>query len=96
MATITARAIKGIITTKTWSGLFHHLESPGMIDEAIEAKIINEMPLPIPRWVISSPSHISKVQPAVRQITIRKSFGAVSSPTTLAPDSLPIERKRKT
>ena len=46
--------------------------------EAIEAKIISEIPLPIPRWVISSPSHISRVQPAVRQITIRKTLAKVS------------------
>ena len=38
---------------------------------AIEAKIISEIPLPIPRWVISSPSHISSVQPAVSEITTR-------------------------
>ena len=66
------------------------------IEEAIEAKIISEIPLPIPRWVISSPSHISRVQPAVRQITISIIFGKVRWPTTLAPASLPKERKRKT
>ena len=27
----------------------------------IEAKISSEMPLPMPRWVISSPIHISSV-----------------------------------
>jgi hypothetical protein len=40
----------------------------GMRD-TIEAKIISEMPLPMPRWVISSPIHISSTQPAVRQST---------------------------
>ena len=50
----------------------------------------------MPRWVISSPSHIRSVQPAVRQITISITFGKVSVPSTLAPDSLPNERKRKT
>ena len=29
----------------------------------IEAKISSEMPLPMPRWVISSPIHISSTQP---------------------------------
>ena len=29
----------------------------------IEAKISSEMPLPIPRWVMSSPIHISSTQP---------------------------------
>ena len=60
--TITAIAMKGIITTKTWSGFVHHLRCPGKIREAIEAKIISEMPLPMPRWVISSPSHISSTR----------------------------------
>ncbi|MGH8631777.1 MAG: hypothetical protein ACREU7_13570, partial [Burkholderiales bacterium] len=36
--TITARATNGIITTKTWSGLFHQFEIPGMLPAAIEAK----------------------------------------------------------
>ncbi len=34
------------------------------------AKIISEMPLPTPRWVISSPSHITSTVPAVSVITI--------------------------
>ena len=96
MATITARAMNGIITTKTWSGLLHHCVIPFGSPETIEAKIISEMPLPMPRWVISSPSHISKVAPAVRQMTIRKTLVKVSSPTTLVPAWLPKERKRKT
>ena len=37
----------------------------------IEAKISSEMPLPIPRFVISSPSHISKHVPAVSVTMIR-------------------------
>ena len=69
---------------------------PFGIDEAIEAKIISEMPLPTPRWVMSSPSHIRSVQPAVRQMTISITFGKVSVPRTLVPVSLPKERKRKT
>ena len=40
--------------------------------ETIDAKISSEIPLPIPRWVISSPIHISITQPVVRQITIKK------------------------
>ena len=88
--------MNGIITTKTWSELVHHFWIPVGIPEAIEAKIISEIPLPIPRWVISSPSHISSVVPAVRQITIRKTLGPVSSPTTLVPAWFWNERKRKT
>ena len=34
------------------------------------AKIISEIPLPIPRWVISSPNHISMIVPAVSARTI--------------------------
>ncbi len=87
--------MKGIITTKTWSGLFHHFVIPSGIRETIEAKISSEMPLPIPRWVISSPIHISTVQPAVSVITIRKTFGKVRSPITLVPPTL-CELNRKT
>ncbi len=36
----------------------------------IEAKISSEMPLPIPRFVISSPIHIRSAQPAVSVRTI--------------------------
>ena len=85
MATITASATKGIITTKTWSGLVHQASIPPGSLETIEAKIISEMPLPIPRWVISSPNHISSVQPAVSAITIRRTFGPVRLPSTLVP-----------
>ena len=37
----------------------------------IDAKIRSEMPLPMPRFVICSPNHISSVAPAVRVSTIR-------------------------
>jgi hypothetical protein len=40
-------------------------------DERIEAKISSEMPLPTPRFVISSPIHISSVVPAVSVTTIK-------------------------
>ena len=39
----------------------------------IEAKISSEMPLPMPRFVISSPIHISSVVPAVSVTTISTS-----------------------
>ena len=45
----------------------------------IEAKISSEMPLPTPRWVISSPIHISSVVPAVSVITIRMKRPTVRS-----------------
>ena len=51
----------------------------------------------MPRWVMSSPSHISSVQPAVRQITISITFGKVSVPTHVwRPIRCRSERKRKT
>jgi hypothetical protein len=87
--------MKGIITTKTWSGLFHHFVMPSGIRETIEAKINREIPLPIPRWVISSPIHINTVQPAVNVITIRKTFGKVRSPMMLWLAKL-LEVNRKT
>ncbi len=37
----------------------------------IEAKISSDMPLPIPRWVTSSPSHMRSVAPTVRVIVTR-------------------------
>ena len=73
----------------------HHLEDlvlgrpPAWIPEGsretIEAKISSEMPLPMPRWVISSPIHISMMQPVVRQTTMRKMCGASKWLTTVRP-----------
>ena len=70
--------MNGIMTSKTWSGLFHHDETPPRQAATIEAKIISEMPLPMPRWVISSPIHISRIVPAVSDTTIRKTWGVSS------------------
>ena len=92
IAATIARARKGITSTKTWSGLFHHDWMPAGSPEAIEAKIIREMPLPMPRWVISSPSHMSSTQPAVSVITITKTRPKVKFSTTSA---LPLEKVRK-
>jgi len=63
----------------------------------IEAKIISEMPLPIPRCVISSPSHITITQPAVSASTITNTLLNVRPPlTTSLPALLPNWRNRKT
>ena len=35
------------------------------------AKIRMDMPLPMPRWVMSSPSHMTKAVPAVRVSTMK-------------------------
>ncbi len=50
------------------------------------AKMISEMPLPMPRSVICSPSHMMKAVPAVRVITVRmrKLQPLASSGTTLS------------
>ena len=46
---------------------------PCGMDVRIEAKISSEMPLPMPRFVISSPNHIRSTVPAVSVTTIRTS-----------------------
>ena len=38
--------------------------------ETTEAKIRIDMPFPIPRWVMSSPNHITSAVPATQVITI--------------------------
>jgi hypothetical protein len=96
MAAMIARARNGMITWNTWSGLCHHAATPLGMPAAIEAKIISEIPLPIPRWVISSPSHISSTVPAVSEITIMKTVGPLKFSTTGLPALWPKERKRKT
>ena len=67
IAAITARATKGIMTLKTWSGFVHQACTPCGSRLTIDAKIISEIPLPIPRWVMSSPIHISRTVPAVSE-----------------------------
>ena len=84
------------MTLKTWLGFVHHACTPLGRPETIEAKIISEMPLPMPRWVISSPIHISSTQPAVRQTTIRMIPPGEKLSITGAPAELPCERNRKT
>ncbi len=61
----------------------------------IEAKIISEMPLPMPRWVISSPSHMSSTVPVVSDMTIRNTVPTVKSGIT-GLLLLPKDLKRKT
>ena len=47
---------------KTGSGLVHQAWMPCGRRATIEAKIISEMPLPMPRWVISSPIHMTSTR----------------------------------
>ncbi len=60
------------------------------------AKISSEIPLPIPRWVISSPIHISRTVPAVSEITIRNTLARLKFGITLTPADCSKLRNRKT
>ena len=46
-------------------------------DETTEAKMINDIPFPIPFWLMSSPIHIKRAVPAVSVRTTRATRGAV-------------------
>ena len=83
MPYITASIILQLMTVVVPS--LEQLQKEG---EAGYAKINSEIPLPIPRCVISSPIHIRIVQPAVSVTTIRNTFGKVRSPITLLPEEL--------
>jgi hypothetical protein len=89
IAAITPSARNGMITTKTLSEFVYQAWMPFGIELAIEAKIISEMPLPMPRWVISSPIHISSTQPAVRQMTISSTLPSVKFGISAVPAELP-------
>ena len=95
-AAMTASARKGIITLKTGSGLVHQAWMPLGSPATIEAKIMSEMPLPMPRWVMSSPSHMTRTQPAVRHSTMRNTCGASKLSMSGWPACALKERNRKT
>ena len=59
-----------ISTCDTGGMSIHPLTADGTL-ETMLAKMSSEIPFPTPRWVISSPSHISSVVPAVIDRTIR-------------------------
>ncbi len=67
-----------------------------------EVKIRIDMPLPMPRWVMSSPIHMMRAVPAVRVRTISSTRGIVKSGTrsrfveTLAKKPPPPLWNRKT
>ncbi len=55
-------------------------------------KMITDIPLPIPRWVMSSPSHMMKAVPAVSVNTMNTTRGAVKWGTMFgAPAALNCE-----
>ncbi len=93
---MTASATNGNMTLKTGSELDAHACTPLGRPATIDAKIISEMPLPMPRCVISSPIHMISTQPAVSEMTIRKTRDALKSWITGWPALAVSERKRKT
>ncbi len=54
-----------------------------------EAKMSSDMPLPMPRWLISSPIHISRAWPAVRVSTTMITRNGVNTGRTSTPVELP-------
>ncbi len=75
-----ASALLGLHAWRRWAGKLL----------TTEEKISSDMPLPMPRWVMSSPSHMSRAVPAVRVITTtitRKGvkLGSTSRPVVLPP-----------
>ena len=59
------------------------------ISATIPAKIINDIPFPIPLWVICSPSHIKKIVPATMVVTVEILKKAPGLITKSAEDSKP-------
>ncbi len=51
-----------------------------------EAKMRSDMPLPMPRWVMSSPIHINSAVPVTRVSTISRTRGAVKSGISVADE----------
>ena len=84
MKTIAAMIASAISGKKSFSigPPFHQALIPIGAPTRIEAKIRSEMPLPIPRFVISSPIHISSAQPtvSVRMISVSRPAFASSAP----------------
>ena len=62
------------------------------ISATIPANIINEIPFPIPLWVICSPNHIKKIVPAtivVTVVTLKNMPGLI---TKFSDDSKPTDK----
>ena len=62
------------------------------ISATIPAKIINEIPFPIPRCVICSPNHIKKIVPATIVVTVDILKNIPGLITKLAEDSKPTDK----
>ena len=79
-ATMIASAMIGKNSFSVGPPLIQALTPAGALAR-IDAKISSEIPLPMPRFVISSPIHISSVVPAVSVTTISTSRPAFASRT---------------
>ncbi len=62
----TNRMTENLIRPPSWRTVFR----PDGMPATTLAKIRMDIPWPMPRWVISSASHITKAVPAVRVITM--------------------------
>ena len=67
-------SISAIMTTRTATPAqpleaLIELKVPGRV-ETTEQKMINDIPLPMPRWVMASPIHMRMALPAVRVVTM--------------------------
>ena len=54
-----------------------------------DAKISRDMPLPMPRWLISSPIHMRSASPAVRVSTTMITRNGVNTGSTSRPVEFP-------
>ena len=61
------------------------------ISATIPAKIIKEIPFPIPLWVICSPNHIKKIVPATIVVTVEILKKAPGLITKFAEDYNPTD-----
>jgi hypothetical protein len=77
-STRTNRPIRGMSSAHPFSARIW-ANWPGMLDTTL-AKISSDMPLPMPRWVMSSPIHMSSAVPAVRVSTTSRMRPALALP----------------
>ena len=61
------------------------------ISATIPEKMINEIPLPIPLWVICSPNHIKKIVPATIVVTVVTLKNIPGLMTKFSDDSNPTD-----
>ncbi len=67
----------------------------GIRPTTMPAKMISEMPLPMPRSLICSPSHMTKAVPVVSVITVMMRKPQPGSPTRGAPPGVRCASRNK-